>query len=130
VEGVVVVGAGAAIVIGLLGFGFHFRVAAGERAEEYAALVLSGLPPRAMRRSLALEQRAVTWQSLGFGALFGVALAIAVLPLEDLWNHAAMGAEAVGCVVVGFLVAVLVTGWGVRRWLGRVDLRRELRVLV
>src|SRR5439155_218713 len=55
VEAVVVAGAGAAMVIGLLGFGFHFRITAGERAEEYAALVLSGLPPRALRRSLALE---------------------------------------------------------------------------
>ena len=129
-EAVVVAGAGAAMVIGLLGFGFHFRITAGERAEEYAALVLSGLPPRALRRSLALEQRLVTWQSLAFGALFGVALAVAVLPLEDLWSHAAREAEAVGCVLAGFLLAVLLTGWSVRRWLGRLDLRRELRLLV
>jgi hypothetical protein len=130
VEAVVLTGVGAAMLIGLLGYGFHFRTTAGERAEEYAALVLSGLPPRALRRSLALEQRLVTWQSLAFGALFGVALAVAVLPLEDLWSHAAREAEAVGCVLVGFLLAVLLTGWAVRRWLGRLDLRRELRLLV
>jgi hypothetical protein len=130
VEAVVVAGAAAAALIALLGFGFHFRLAAGERAEEYAALVLSGLPPRAVRRSLALEQRAVTWQGLAFGALFGVALALALLPLADLRTHAASEAEAVGCVLAGFVLAVLATGWAVRRWLGRLDLRRVLRVLV
>ena len=39
-------------------------------------------------------------------------------------------ATAVGCVLAGFLLAVLMTGWAVRRWLGRLDLRRELRLLV
>jgi hypothetical protein len=130
--GLVVIAAGtlAVLVITLLGFGVHFRATAGERAEEYAALVLSGLPAGDLRRSLALEQRAVIWQSLASGALLGVVLAAALLPLDQLRTHAAIEAAAAGCVLLGFLAAVLLTGWGTRAWLGRLDARRQLRVLV
>ena len=127
---VVAAGTLAVLVITLLGFGVHFRATAGERAEEYAALVLSGLPARDLRRSLALEQRAVIWQSLASGALLGVVLAAALLPLDQLRTHAAIEAAAAGCVLLGFLAAVLLTAWGTRAWLGRLDARRQLRVLV
>jgi hypothetical protein len=130
VPAVIAAGVLAALVITLLGFGVHFRATAGERAEEYAALVLSGLPPRGLRRSLALEQRAVIWQSLASGTLLGVLLVAALLPLDQLRMHAATEAAAAGCVILGFGAAVLLTGWGTRGWLGRLDARRQLRVLV
>jgi hypothetical protein len=120
-------GALGALLIALFAFAIHFRAVAGERAEEYAALLVSGLPRRALRRSLAVEQRAVLWHGLGFGAASGVALALAVLPWQPLAAAVAAGAAGGAAVLLAFMGAMLVAGWATRAWLARVDPRDQLR---
>jgi hypothetical protein len=125
---VLVAGAAGALAIALVCFGLHFRAAAARRAEEYATLLLSGLPGRGLRRSVAVEQRAVTWQGLASGTLFGVGLALAVLPLPSLTADLAAASMVVGVVLLGFLAAVVVTGWAARGWLGRLSPGSHLQV--
>jgi hypothetical protein len=125
---VLVAGAAGALAIALVCFGLHFRAAAARRAEEYATLLLSGLPGRALRRSLAVEQRAVTWQGLASGTLLGVGLALAVLPLPSLTADLAAASLVVSVVLLGFLAAVVVTGWAARGWLGRLYSGSHLQV--
>jgi FtsX-like permease family len=127
--GVLLGGGLAAVLVAVFAFALHFRVVAGERAEEYAALLLSGLPRRALRRSVALEQRAVTWQCLASGPLIGVALALALLPLGNLTRSAAMSVATPAVLLLGFLFAMLAAGWAVRARLGRHHPGDQLRVL-
>lgn len=124
---VLLAGAGAALVMALIGLALHFRAVATERAEEYATLMLSGLPRRSLRRSIAVEQATVTWHSLGFGLLIGVGLSAALLPLDASTDDLAAGA-LLGCLLVGYLAAVLVTGWLVRTGLGRLAPSKQSRV--
>jgi hypothetical protein len=118
------------LLIALLAFALHFRAVAGQRAEEYAALLVSGLPRRALRRSLAVEQRAVLWHGLGSGIVSGVALALAVLPWEPLAAGLVAAAAGGAAVLLAFVGAMLVAGWATRAWLGRIDPGDHLRALL
>jgi hypothetical protein len=118
------------LLIALFAFALHFRAVAGQRAEEYAALLVSGLPRRALRRSLAVEQRAVLWHGLGFGIASGVALALAVLPWEPLAAGLVAAAASGAAVLLAFVGAMLVAGWATRAWLGRIDPGDQLRALL
>jgi hypothetical protein len=127
---VLIGGSFSALLIALFAFAFHFRAVAGERAEEYASLLLSGLPARALRSSLAVEQRAVTWHGLGWGAICAAALSLTLLPLGGLTaDPAAAGAVFVG-VLLAFLAVLLVAGWATRAWLGRLAPGNQLGVLL
>jgi hypothetical protein len=125
---VLVAGAAGALAIALACFGLHSRAAAHRRAEEYTALLLSGLPGRSLGASLAAEQRAVTWQGLVSGTISGVGLALAVLPVPVLAADLGAAALVVGAVLLGFLAALIVAGWGARSWLGRLHAGRQLQV--
>lgn len=117
-----------AVLIGLFAFATHFRVRAGERAEEYAALLLSGLPRRELRGSVAGEQRAVTWHALIFGGLCALALAVALLPLQTLLASSTAAGVFAG-VLLAFLVSLLGAGWVTRSGLGRLKPGDRPRVL-
>jgi hypothetical protein len=123
-------GAVGVLLIALFAFAVHFRAVAGERAEEYAALLVSGLPRRALRRSLAVEQRAVLWHGLGLGTACGVALALAVLPWNPLAAAFVAAAAGGAAVLVAFVATMLVAGWATRAWLGRIDRGDHLRALL
>jgi hypothetical protein len=123
-------GALGVLLITLFAFALHFRAVAGERVEEYAALLVSGLPRRALRRSLAVEQRAVLWHGLCFGIVSGVALALAVLPWQPLAAGFVAAAAGGAAVLLAFVGAMLVAGWATRAWLGRIDSGDQLRALL
>jgi hypothetical protein len=123
-------GALGALLIALFAFALHFRAVAGERAEEYAVLLVGGLPRRALRRSLAGEQRAVLWHGLGFGTVCGVALALAVLPWRLLMATLVTAGVGGVAVLLAFLGAMLLAGWATRAWLGRIDPGDQLRALL
>ena len=69
----------------------------------------------------------MTWHSLGLGLLVGVGLSAALLPL-DAWRVDLAAGALLGCVLVGYLSAVLVTGWLVRTRLGRLATSNQSRV--
>jgi hypothetical protein len=120
-------GGAAALVVAVLAFALHFRAAARARAEEYAALLLSGLPGRTLRKSLAMEERAVAWHGLLFGCLLGAALALALLPPWELGAAPLRSAIVLGALLLGFVTALLVAARIARGWLGRVDAAVQVR---
>ncbi|MBJ7614134.1 MAG: hypothetical protein JF924_17630 [Candidatus Dormibacteraeota bacterium] len=124
-----IAGALGALLIALFAFALHFRAVAGERAAEYAALLVSGLPGRALRRSLVIEQRAVLWHGLGFGIAWGVALALALLPSDPLGAVFVAAAARGAAILLAFTGAMVVAGWATRTWLGRIDPGDRLRAL-
>jgi hypothetical protein len=117
-----------ALLVGVFAFAVHFRAVAGERAEEYAALLLSGLPGRTLRGSLAVEQRVVAWHGLASGAVCAVALAVALLPGGAMAANPSAAGAVFGGVLLGFLAALLLTGWATRAGLGRLDAAEPRRV--
>lgn len=123
---------GAALLVALFVFAVHFRALAAERAEEYASLLLSGLPRRTLRRSLAIEQRAVIWLGLVGGSLVGVAAALALAPGSELAQDLAgprISLAVIAVLLLPFLAGLLVAGWAVRAWLGRLRPGDQLRAL-
>jgi hypothetical protein len=121
-EAGLVAGALGALVLALAAFAFHFRWAARRRLGEYGGLFAHGLPTRQVSRSLAAEQRAVTWSSLLVGGALGVAVALAPLATTGT-SRASSEAVALGAgaFLAGLLVCTLVVGSLVRRLPARVN---------
>src|SRR2546430_12951901 len=69
------------LLLGLAGFGLHFRSAARRRLREYGGLFAHGLPPAQVARSVGAEQGATAGVAVIAGCALGVALALAVLPV-------------------------------------------------
>jgi hypothetical protein len=128
-QAVLVVGSAVALLVAVVAFGLHFVGAARRRLQEYAALLLSGLPVGAVRRSLAVEQRTVLWHSLLAGALVGVGLALALLPTGELRTDLPTGVLALAAALAGFLALALIVAWSGRRTAARIDLGKELLLL-
>jgi hypothetical protein len=129
-QGVLLVGSAAAMLVAVVAFALHFVGTARRRLQEYAALLLSGLPVGAVRRSLAVEQRMVLSHSLLAGALVGLALALVLLPTGELRADLPTGALALAAALAGFLALALIVAWTGRRTAARIDLGKELRLLV
>ncbi|HXM56091.1 MAG TPA: hypothetical protein VOB72_11930 [Candidatus Dormibacteraeota bacterium] len=100
-------GAGGGLLLGLAGFGLHFRSTARRRLHEYGGLFAHGLPPAQVTRSLGTEQAVTAGLAVVVGSALGIALALAVLPMPPpagaLAGLAAAGALGVGAALVAAL---------------------------
>ena len=63
------------VVTALLAYGLAFLFAYRSRVDDYAALIVDGLSPASLKRSLAFEQHAVLVQGLLVGLVLGLVLA-------------------------------------------------------
>jgi hypothetical protein len=115
-------GALGTLALALVAFAFHFRWAARRRLGEYGGLFAHGLPAPQVSRSLATEQRAVTWSSVLGGGIVGAAVALATLPTAGTSSTTFEAAAlAAGAFLAGFLACTVVVGSLVRRMPARVN---------
>jgi len=63
------------VVMALLAYGLVFLFAYRSRVDDYTALIVDGLPPTSLKRSLAFEQHSVLVQGLLVGLGLGLVLA-------------------------------------------------------
>jgi hypothetical protein len=101
--------AGSMVAVFLV-YGLVFRFACRSRVDDYMALLLDGLPVIAVRRSLAIEQRAVLLISVLVGLVLGLALLWANAPATGLEDGADVTASVLfaGAVVLGTLSTTVI----------------------
>jgi hypothetical protein len=127
-----------ALAVVVIGFALHFLAAARTRATQFAIMRANGVPEQLIRGSLAAEQVVVLVSGLVAGAVIGLALAWAVVPVfhlgtlpEDLTPPTPLHLDAItlAAVVLGTGVLALVAGRLVARAGSRVDVMATVRSL-
>ncbi|MEO8899543.1 MAG: ABC transporter permease [Candidatus Dormibacter sp.] len=127
-----------ALAVVVIGFALHFLAAARSRTTQFAIMRANGVPEQLIRGSLAAEQVVVLVSGLVAGAVIGLALAWAVVPVfhlgtlpEDLIPATPLHLDAVtlATVVLGTGALTLVVGRLVARAGSRVDVMATVRSL-
>jgi hypothetical protein len=127
-----------ALAVVVIGFALHFLAAARTRATQFAIMRANGVPEQLIRGSLAAEQVVVLVSGLVAGAVIGLALAWAVVPVfhlgtlpEDLTPPTPLHLDAItlAAVVLGTGVLALFAGRLVARAGSRVDVMATVRSL-
>ncbi|HEY7927383.1 MAG TPA: FtsX-like permease family protein [Candidatus Dormibacteraeota bacterium] len=127
-----------ALGVVVIGFALHFLAAARTRSTQFAIMRANGVPERAIRGSMVAEQAVVLVSGLVGGAVIGLALAWAVVPLfhlgtlpEDLTPPALLHLDplTLALVVVGTGALALAVGSLVARAGSRVDVMAAVRSL-
>src|SRR5207248_11731624 len=104
------VGFASSLVAAILAYALAFLLACRARTDDYAALLVDGLPATSLRQSVAIEQQTVLAEGLVVGVALGVVLAWTDLHGVRLGGQTLANAPTTLASIVGAGAAALVGG--------------------
>ena len=137
-DAALVIGFAAALAMVVITFGLHFLAIARSRVSESAIMQANGLPWRVVDEGLLAEQIVVLTHGLFAGAVLGLALSIAILPVVQTSTLPAdvipptvvtLDAPTLAGAAAALLVAAALVGRLAMRAAARFRLHEELRSL-